>query len=101
MESRSWMWWFSMAGLDGQCCALWVVEVRRRMRGLCRGCGRTNCSDEWESCLSGVGRKVFAFLIINHCSATACDGSVRKCCSGSSQWSLGRQMAWQEGGDWN
>lgn len=55
-----------------------------------------------RSCQFGVGRQVFAFIIINHCSSTFRNGLVMmKCCSGSSRWSRGRQMAWQEGGDWN
>lgn len=54
------------------------------------------------SCQFGVGRQVFAFIIINHCSSTFCNGSVMtKRHSGASRWSQGRQMAWQEGGDWN
>lgn len=54
-----------------------------------------------RSCQFGVGRQVFAFIIINHCSSTFRNGSVMKCYSGSFWWSWGRQMAWQEGGDWN
>lgn len=52
-----------------------------------------------RACQFGVGRQVFAFIIINHCSSTLRNGSVMtKRCSGASRWSQGRQMAWQEGG---
>jgi len=55
-----------------------------------------------RSCQCGVKRQVFAFIRINHCSSTFRNDLVMmKCCSGSFRWSRGRQMAWQEGGDWN
>lgn len=49
----------------------------------------------WK-CQSGVGRQVFAFTVINHCSSTFHEFVVVRCCSGFSFWSQGRQKAHQD-----